>query len=366
MTIAIALTALCGWLAYRLMRRRPATEISMSDSVLLEAYKAFPHIAVVSRLSDGTIVDVNESFERSTGYTRAETLGTSTLRLYEHPEQRERLVEAANRNGYVHEFEFRGVTKAGEVRHCQLYAQRIVLNGDAHLFSVVQDITELRELQRDILRYADDERRQLASELHDGLAQDLAGVSYLMRSIEQTLEHEPSSQLDQLRQLRDVIEKTIDKARGLARGFSPIEMSQGGLAVALYRLRLDVATIYQVDMSVEFNSSIQLNETSSVGVYAIIHEAVLNAAKHANCNNIEVVLEACNGEIDVSIVDDGSGIADGQNHLGMGIRLMQHRAAVLGSALLMESRAEGGTRVSFRFDVGVGHSRRTAAGLHLA
>jgi PAS domain S-box-containing protein len=337
----------------------------MNDDVLFEAYKAFPHIAVVSRLIDGTIVEVNESFERSTGYTREEIVGTTTLRLYEHPEQRTRLVEAVNRYGYVHDFEFRGVTKSGEIRHCQLHAQKISINGDAHLFSVIQDITEIRDLQRKILSYADDERRQLASELHDGLAQDLAGVSYLMRSLEQTLEGAPSAQLDQIRQLRDVIEKSIDKARALARGFSPIEMSQGGLAVALYRLRLDVATIYQIEMSVDFHSSIQLNETSSSGVYAIIHEAVLNAAKHADCKYIAVALEPCNGELDVSVIDDGNGIVEGAGQHGMGIRLMQHRAAVLGGHLHIETKAGQGTRVSCRFDVGAQPDRPPTAGIHL-
>lgn len=338
----------------------------MSDSVLSEVYKSFPHIAVVSRLSDGLIVDVNEAFERSTGYSRAETVGTTTLRFYEQPEHRDRLVELAQRDGCVRDFEFRGVTKAGDVRHCQVHAQKIDLHGDAHLFAVIQDITELRALQRDVLRYADNERRQLASELHDGLAQDLAGVSYLMRSIEQTLEREPSSQLHQLRQLRDVIEKAIHKARGLARGFSPIEMSQGGLAVALYRLRLDVATIYQLDMSIDFHSSIQLNEASSVGVYAIVHEAVLNAAKHANCGEIVVSLSTRNDELEVCIEDDGSGIVEDTGNHGMGIRLMQHRAAVLGGHLRIDSEAGSGTRVSCRFDIARGQRNCGAdGGMHL-
>lgn len=323
----------------------------MPDEALLQAYRLFPHAAIVTRLSDGAIVDVNESFERATGYSRAEILGHTTSRFYAQPEQRERLLRLAHQRGTVTDFEFRAVTKSGDVRQCQLFAQRFDIDGHAHLFSVIQDVTELRALQRELLDYADGERRYLARELHDGLAQDLAGVSYFMRSIEHTLEREPSTQLEQLRKLRDVIEKAIEKARALARGFSPVEMAQGGLAVSLYRLRMDVATIHDVEMSVEFHSSIELDETTAIGIYAIIHEAVTNAAKHARCKHIRVALDISDSGLDVHIDDDGSGMADGSMNRGMGIRLMKHRATLLGGQIEIESADGRGTSVRGCFDL---------------
>lgn len=338
---------------------------SMTDDILLNAFRASPHATVVTRLRDGLIVDSNDSFEQWSGYKRHESVGTSATHLWADEEQRQHMVRLATKHGRLSDFDCHAIVRSGEVRHCQISARVIDLRGEQHLISAVQDITELRQLQRELLRSADRERQQLASELHDGLAQDLAGVSYLLGSLEKQLKDVASIPCRQLKQLREVVEKAIENARAIARGFSPIEMSQGGLAVALYRLRLDIATIHNVEVHIEFHTSVQLNEASSASVYAIIHEAVINAAKHGNCRSIQVALDIVNKNLVVTVQDDGQGIEEQSSNHGMGIRLMKHRAAVLGGRLHIGSTAGKGTLVRCNFDFDAVLERDKSPRLHL-
>lgn len=98
----------------------------------------------LTRVSDGTYIDVNEGFTQKTGFTREEVIGkTSTLlNIWENHADRERLVNELSKKGVVENFEARFVTKDGKIRVGQMSARLLRINDEDVILSITRDITE--------------------------------------------------------------------------------------------------------------------------------------------------------------------------------------------------------------------------------
>ena len=103
-----------------------------SEDKFRKAFNAIPEPITISRLSDGSLIDVNERFCRVTGYRREEVIGRTTaeLKFWVRAEDRARLVESLKEHGSVREMEAAFRTKSGEERtglgSCLLYTSRCV------------------------------------------------------------------------------------------------------------------------------------------------------------------------------------------------------------------------------------------------
>jgi PAS domain S-box-containing protein len=140
--------------------------LRQSEERYSKAFKLSPDGIAISRFSDGVFVEVNESFERITGFTRAEMVGRSSLALnhWKDPKDRERLVEEVQRQRVVREFEAEFRDKQGHVHVGQLSAEVIDFDGETCMLTTMRDITErLRSEQRleRLNRRLGDEHRQL-------------------------------------------------------------------------------------------------------------------------------------------------------------------------------------------------------------
>ena len=114
-----------------MVNKRLLMEISTQEEKFTKAFHSAPYAITLTRLSDGTMVDVNETFGSITGYDRAEVLGKKTmdLRIWEHEEDRTTVVEALTRNGKVHELELRFRKKSGEAVTGLFSAEIITIDG---------------------------------------------------------------------------------------------------------------------------------------------------------------------------------------------------------------------------------------------
>jgi two-component system cell cycle sensor histidine kinase/response regulator CckA len=141
------------------------TERKRAEERFSKAFNASPEPITISTLSDGTYVDVNESFLRITGYERDEIVGRSTLdmKFWLEPKARTRLLEALEQ-GPVRDFEMRFITKSGEIRSGQLSADVIEVGGQRCLLAVTKDITERKQAEAALI-----EERHLLSTLMDNL-----------------------------------------------------------------------------------------------------------------------------------------------------------------------------------------------------
>ncbi|NMB78556.1 MAG: PAS domain S-box protein, partial [Methanomicrobiales archaeon] len=137
--------------------RRSKAEIdrNLSEEKFSKLFHFNPSLEAVTDLTTGTLIDVNESFLRTTGYTREEVIGKTTkeLELFVDYQDRQKMAGVLEKGGMVQRFETRIRIKSGEIRTLDFTGQRITTGGKNILFSQAIDITE-RKLAEDELRLA--------------------------------------------------------------------------------------------------------------------------------------------------------------------------------------------------------------------
>ena len=203
-------------------------------------------------------------------------------------------------------------------------------------------------LQR-VIDAADTERRQVASDLHDGVVQNLLGVSYSLSAsaVSARAEHSPYATpiADAATSLRD----EIKALRSLMVEIYPPKLDDEGLDAAIVELlsRLEsqgIATLATIDQSIELSS------VTSRLLFRVVQEAVRNVLKHADATAVSVTIRPSGALAVLTVDDDGRGIeahdlssAVGQGHVGL--HVLAGLIADAGGALTIDAGPAGGTRV---------------------
>jgi PAS domain S-box-containing protein len=125
-------------------RMEAEAALRRSEERFAKAFHAGPDALMIFRRGDGLIVDVNDSWERLTGYPRAEAVGRSwrDLHLWSDPQQPEQLAVRMSRVGRVRDVEFTFYPRSGELRDGLLSAEILEIDGVPHVLSIIRDITE--------------------------------------------------------------------------------------------------------------------------------------------------------------------------------------------------------------------------------
>jgi two-component system sensor histidine kinase UhpB len=141
-------------------RKRAEESLRRSEEKFAKAFQASPIIMVISQLSNRRFIEVNETFEKVTGYTREEAIASTTIDqdIWVNPAERERLLPIFLANGRVRNEEQQFRTKSGEVLTCLFSAELIEVDGEKYGLSVVQNVTEQRQAER-ALRDSEDRLR---------------------------------------------------------------------------------------------------------------------------------------------------------------------------------------------------------------
>jgi PAS domain S-box-containing protein len=127
-------------------RKQAEEAIRESEERFAKAFRASPDALVISRISDGVILEVNDSWAELSGYERDELIGKSTidLGLYADPADRRRMLAILEEQNYVRDFEFVVRRKSGEERLVSFSAEPLELHGEYCWLTIVRDITERR------------------------------------------------------------------------------------------------------------------------------------------------------------------------------------------------------------------------------
>ncbi len=143
--------AFYGLLAQLQERER---SLRISEDKFAKAFQSNPDFIMISRISDGRIVEVNRGFEILTGYSAAEAVGRTTadLGLWADRAEREELIGRLLAHGNVRDFDARFVTKDGSIRDVLSSATIIELDGEPHLIGTSRDITDLKRAQEALRR----------------------------------------------------------------------------------------------------------------------------------------------------------------------------------------------------------------------
>jgi signal transduction histidine kinase len=198
---------------------------------------------------------------------------------------------------------------------------------------------ELIASRRRIVAVADDIRRAIERDLHDGIQQRLVTIALQLGAIADTV---PGERLDlhaPLRQAGAALRGVLDELREISRGVHPAVLSEGGLGPALKAL----ARRSPLPVELHLSSAERLSQPVEVAAYYVASEALTNAAKHAHATVAQVNLEVDDGTLRLAVVDDGVGGADAAH--GSGIIGLTDRVEALGGSILVRSPAGQGTSV---------------------
>jgi PAS domain S-box-containing protein len=196
---------------------------------------------------------------------------------------------------------------------------------------------ELAASRARIVTTADQTRRQIERDLHDGVQQRLVSLALQQRSAQEMVPPELRELQAQLSQVVDGLTGALDELQEISRGIHPAILTQGGLAPALKTL----ARRSTVPVELEVRAETRLPEPVEVAVYYVVSEALTNTAKHAHASAVHVTVEARNGVLKLSIRDDGSGGADPTR--GSGLIGLTDRVDALGGKIAVASPIGQGT-----------------------
>lgn len=144
---AILIVAL---LIQRTRRAKAEESRHLSEEKFSKAFRSSPDAIVITRQSDGAIVEVNDRWEALVGYGRAEARGRTTidLNLYVRSEEREEFFRQVAKHGFVRDFETNIRTKAGQLRTVVVSSESIVINKEPCFLVIIRDVTDLKNSER--------------------------------------------------------------------------------------------------------------------------------------------------------------------------------------------------------------------------
>ena len=197
--------------------------------------------------------------------------------------------------------------------------------------------TELSASRARIVAAADETRRRLERDLHDGIQQRLVSLALKARTIE-TMTPQPAGEVQgELSLLADGLGTALDELREISRGIHPAILSKAGLGPALKALARRSPVPVEVDLSLGSRPAERLEAAG----YYIASEALTNAAKHAQASVITMRADVRDGALTLSIRDDGIGGADPSR--GSGIIGLKDRVEALGGTISVLSPPGYGT-----------------------
>ncbi|MDB6037393.1 MAG: multi-sensor signal transduction histidine kinase [Verrucomicrobiales bacterium] len=209
------------------------------------------------------------------------------------------------------------------------------------------DITDIKRLEREIQQISEQEKRRIGQDLHDGLGQWLTGIACMVKTMEQKLANKGLPEANDAKTITKMVNETIAQARDLARGLCPVELETNGLQAALQELTTRVEKLFSVNCELKAPQFVRVyDNAAAIHLYRIAQEAINNSMKHGKAKKITVDLAAMNAQVILTVKDDGCGLPKGVGKArGMGLRVMNYRAGMIGANVTIESPPEGGTVV---------------------
>ncbi len=324
-------------------------QVHLVRSVLEQGFSAV--LITDAGLPDPKVVYINPACARVTGSSAAEVLGKplSALPSLAHISQRlrEGIPEGARFVDEISTFDSSQGERWGEWR---VGPVKDKAGRDTHWLIIFRDVTDRKFLEKEILEISDQERRRIGQDLHDGLCQHLAGIELMSQVLQQKLARRSKTDATRAGEIAAHVREAIGQTRSLARGLSPVTLESEGLISALRELAVNTEKMFGITCRVDSSRlAVPVSPSTATQLYRIAQEAVSNAIRHGRATELLLRVEEGPQGLCLSIMDNGRGFAGSQRSPdGMGLRIMQYRAGIIGGVLAIEKNGTGGARVICR------------------
>jgi len=198
-----------------------------------------------------------------------------------------------------------------------------------------------------IVAAADDARRRIERDLHDGAQQRLVSLGLQLRTAEACVPAELQPLREQISDIASGLAGMSKDLQEISRGIHPAILSKGGLGPALKALARRSGVPVQLDLAVDPG----LPESAEVTAYYVVAEALTNAAKHARASVVNVCVEVDDANLHLCIRDDGIGGADSRK--GSGLIGLTDRVDALGGQMDVASPHGNGTSLLVKIPIEV-------------
>jgi len=353
------------------LRKRTETTLREREE-MLRAVLDTAADAIITIDQRGIIQSVNPAAAKMFGYSQGELLGQNVKILMPKPYRDEH-------DGYIARYQETqeariigiGRDVIGQRKDGSTFPVGLAVSEVDHLgiyTGIIRDMTKLKETEKHVLEIASEEQRRIGQELHDGTGQELTSISLFAGTLLEMLgtatrreiEGRAVRLFDELDFLR--LEQTCQRVVGglaeanqhvqvLSHGIMPVQVDALGLRSALEELAANVDAQDNVSCHFECSSRLHVpNNTTATHLFRIAQEALNNALRHGQADQIDVSLSQCNGQITLQVKDNGRGFDPdlslrGKAVGGMGLQIMAYRAGIIGGVLRIERHKKGGMLV---------------------
>ncbi|MGC4118937.1 MAG: 7TM diverse intracellular signaling domain-containing protein [Myxococcales bacterium] len=240
--------------------------------------------------------------------------------------------------------------------------QRLTLELAGRNEALEREMAERARLEREIVRTSEAERRRLSHHLHDGVCQLLTAARLRSSALRSTLEEPgagagPGEAAQAFSKLSDLLEQASSQAYDLSRGLWPAEDAKEADGASLEELARRFAASSGIAVECRLEGWKEAGREQAAQLFRIAQEALVNAAKHSRATRVEVSLERSPPRsLTLRVRDDGVGrAAAAATDGGLGLRIMAHRASIVGGTLEIADGEAGGTVVSCTVPCGIEH-----------
>ncbi|WP_300670094.1 PAS domain S-box protein [Desulfoluna sp.] len=337
-------------------------DIKAKKEIYRQAFQTSPNPIAFNRLYSGKFSHVNAIFSSQFGYTREEVTDKTPLEvgLWEDPAAWETYLNIMRTRRWVNNFQCRFRTHDGESRTVLLSSRRITLARDHYALTTVNDITEFSEAQsqvkhltRKIIQVQEEERRRIARDLHDSVAQDLSSLKITCSSL--LSGPIPASVLRaKIQDISTVLQECIEAVKTIAYELRPPILDELGLPTALFRHceEFQRKTGIEVDFFSAGLNGIPLDSDTEINLYRLVQEALSNVLKHAKADTVMLRLVASFPDIIMRVEDNGIGFEqEREGHPEtkcMGLRGMEERVHLMGGHIRIITGPGEGTALVIR------------------
>jgi PAS domain S-box-containing protein len=337
-------------------QKRMERALRLSEEKFSKAFLASPYAIVISTLEDGELLDVNDSFVREMGFFREESIGRTSVELG--------LWNCSDRDDFLNEFRQAGRvcskqltirTKSDQNLIVNVSSELLEVGGRKCLLSVCEDITErkraeeqLRRLSGQLLRSQDEERRNIARDLHDSTGQNLVVLATSLAQLQASIPSTSRKSRKLVSESQALADQCIREVRTLSYLLHPPMLEEAGLedAICLYAEGFTKRSGIQVHLEVSPQLG-RLERDVELTLFRVVQESLTNIRRHSGSLQAKIRISRDSAKITLEISDRGSGISGNQRNgrsplgLGVGIASMQERVKLIGGRLDIESSCCG-------------------------